>query len=339
MNKVLSAKIWWRWLKNPDDLWARLWRKKYTPTTAEKNLIRWNGDNPGSLIWTAAKKNRQMVTQHAFWEIGNGETTLFWQDSWQQWPALNAEDWARDICAQATRIGLTRVADYWQDNPMEDTWRCWQLDRERLNLREHVDLAPLQTELTKRRIPIIAGEDTLRWGYRPQGSFSVREAYQITAHSNPPSDSDVWRKIWNLKHWPKITLFLWLVSHSSILTWDNLLKRGFVGPSLCILCGAAEETMNHLLNTCPYTAQIWDQAATIMRTSDRLRDSILATITNWRDQAFPVPPPQSNLATPTWLYPLANLERKKQANFQKHLSPVATLLESMLSQHHGNPPP
>jgi ribonuclease HI len=289
MNKVLSAKIWWRWLKNPKDLWARLWRKKYAPNMAEKNLIRWDGDNPGSLIWTAAKQNRQMVTQHAFWEIGNGETTLFWQDSWQQWPALSAEDWARDICTQATWAGLTKVADYWQNNPTEDTWRCWHVERERMDLELHVDLAPLQEELAKRKIPIIEGEDILRWGYRPQGSFSTREAYQIKTQSDPLPASKVWQKIWNLKHWPKITLFLWLVSHSSILTWDNLLKRGFVGPSLCILCGEAEETMNHLLNTCPYTAQIWDQAALIMRTSDRLRDSVLETITNWRDLAFHSP--------------------------------------------------
>jgi hypothetical protein len=80
--------------KKPKDLWARLWRKKYAPNVAEKNLIRWNGDNPGSLIWTAAKQNRQLVTQHAFWEIRNGETTLFWKDSWQQWPVLDNEDWA-----------------------------------------------------------------------------------------------------------------------------------------------------------------------------------------------------------------------------------------------------
>jgi hypothetical protein len=82
MNKFLSAKIWWHWIKNPSDLWEKLWRKKYIPNTAEQNLIRWNGDNPGSLIWTAAKQNRQLVTQHAFWKIGNGKTTLFWQDSW-----------------------------------------------------------------------------------------------------------------------------------------------------------------------------------------------------------------------------------------------------------------
>jgi hypothetical protein len=289
MNKVLSAKIWWRWLKNPKELWARLWRKKYAPNMAEKSLIRWDGDNLGSLIWTAAKQNRQMVTQHAFWELGNGETTLFWQDSWHQWPALGAEDWARDICTQATRAGLTKVADYWQNNPMEDTWRCWRVERERMDLELHVDLAPLQEELAKRKIPKIEGEDILRWGYGTQGSFSTREAYQIKTQSDPLPASKVWQKIWNLKHWPKITLFLWLVSHSSILTWDNLLKRGFVGPSICILCGEAEETMNHLLNTCPYTAQIWDQAALIMRTSDRLRDSILETLVNWRDLAFHSP--------------------------------------------------
>jgi ribonuclease HI len=100
---------------------------------------------------------------------------------------------------------------------------------------------------------------------------------------------EIWGKIWNLKHWPKITLFLWLVLHSSILTWDNLLKRGFTGPSICTLCGKAEETMNHLLNTCHYTAQVWDQVAIIMRTSDRLRDSVIETLINWRDQPFSSP--------------------------------------------------
>jgi hypothetical protein len=111
----------------------------------------------------------------------------------------------------------------------------------------------------------------------------MQEAYQIKTHVYPLPTGKVWHKIWNLKHWPKMTLFLWLVSHSSILTWDNLSKRGFVGPSICMLCGEEYKTMNHLLNSCPYTAQLWDQVALIMRTLDRHRDSILETITNWRD--------------------------------------------------------
>jgi ribonuclease HI len=163
------------------------------------------------------------------------------------------------------------------------------LNREGINLEAHVDLAPWQEELAKRKISKIAGEDILRWGYRPQGTFSTREAYQLKSHLEPLPDTKVWHKLWSLKHWPKITLFLWLVTHSSILTWDNLSKTGFVGTSLCILCGEAEETMNHLLNSCHYIAQIWDQAALIMRTSDRHRDSILETIANWRDEAFHSP--------------------------------------------------
>jgi hypothetical protein len=47
--------------------------------------------------------------------------------------------------------------------------------------------------------------------------------------------------------------------------------------------------MNHLLNTCPYNAKVWDHCATIMRTSDRKRDNISNTIEEWRDEAFQSP--------------------------------------------------
>jgi ribonuclease HI len=62
-----------------------------------------------------------------------------------------------------------------------------------------------------------------------------------------------------------------------------------VGPSVCILCGEAAETMNHLLTSFPYTAQIWDQTALIMCTSDYVRDNIAGTIATWRDQPFHSP--------------------------------------------------
>jgi hypothetical protein len=289
MNKVLTAKIWWRWLKQPQDLWAKFWRKKYTPHVAEQNLIRWDGSNPGSLIWTAAKQNKQVVTQNAFWEIRNGETALFWQDSWQQWPILANTTWAEAISPNATLAGLTRVADYWQAHSPEDKWQKWHLDKERLNLDARVDTEPWQEEMSKRRILKLEGEDILRWGHRPKGTFSTQEAYSLLTMVNPPPANEIWCKIWNLRHWPKVTLFLWLVSHSSILTWDTLSKRGFIGPSICLLCEGAEETINHLLNSCSYTAQLWDQVAIIMRTTDRQRESIIATIAEWRDHAFQSP--------------------------------------------------
>jgi len=80
---------------------------------------------------------------------------------------LSKEEWAPNILNQTTQAGLTKVADYWRDVPQEDTWLQWHLDREGINLEAGVDLAPWQEEMTKQKIPKIAGEDILRWGYKP----------------------------------------------------------------------------------------------------------------------------------------------------------------------------
>jgi hypothetical protein len=43
-----------------------------------------------------------------------------------------------------------------------------------------------------------------------------------------------------------------------ILTWDNLIKRGMIGPSRCVLCGEREEYVNHLMVECLFTKEIWN---------------------------------------------------------------------------------
>jgi hypothetical protein len=81
----------------------------------------------------------------------------------------------------------------------------------------------------------------------------------------------------------KIKMFKWLVLHNQILTWENLKKRGFIGPSRCHICQVKEETTNHLLDECSYTAKIWDCTAGIFRQSNRIRGNISATIKNWNE--------------------------------------------------------
>lgn len=49
--------------------------------------------------------------------------------------------------------------------------------------------------------------------------------------------------VWQPRLWPKISTFLWLLSKRRILTWDNLQRRGFIGPSRCPNCNAQEETI------------------------------------------------------------------------------------------------
>jgi hypothetical protein len=44
---------------------------------------------------------------------------------------------------------------------------------EGIDLESGMDLAPWQEEMAKWKIPKIEGEDILRWGYIPQGTFST----------------------------------------------------------------------------------------------------------------------------------------------------------------------
>lgn len=66
------------------------------------------------------------------------------------------------------------------------------------------------------------------------------------------------------------------------LTWDNLRKKGFFGPSRCPMCLVEEETINHLFNSCDWANQIWNWIEGILRDSNRDRGSIQNTILNWQ---------------------------------------------------------
>ena len=37
---------------------------------------------------------------------------------------------------------------------------------------------------------------------------------------------------------------------NKILTWDNLQKRGWIGPGCCALCGNGEDSVQHLFTSC-----------------------------------------------------------------------------------------
>jgi len=50
---------------------------------------------------------------------------------------------------------------------------------------------------------------------------------------------------------------MWLLLEQSIITWENLVKRGFLGPSRCVLCGKSEELVYHIFVDCNFTKDIW----------------------------------------------------------------------------------
>jgi hypothetical protein len=55
---------------------------------------------------------------------------------------------------------------------------------------------------------------------------------------------------------PRCKITLWIALNNKLLTWDNGLKRGWIGPGRCSLCKSNSESINHLFIFCPYAAQV-----------------------------------------------------------------------------------
>ena len=107
----------------------------------------------------------------------------------------------------------------------------------------------------RRSIKTTEGLDVLRWGYLEKGMFNIKETYNIRIGSHA-EDGETWKKLWTLNLWPKVATFARMMVKGRILTGENLRKRGFQGPFRCCLCLQAEETTNHLLDSCPFSMAI-----------------------------------------------------------------------------------
>jgi len=126
----------------------------------------------------------------------------------------------------------------WQANWLEETY-------------DEID-----NELKLRKIKLSDQKDRLRWGYTTKGLFTTKEAYQILYQPLQIIKDPLWDQFWQPNIWPKVSTFLWLLSKQRILTWDNLQKCGFIGPSRCSNYDLHSENIKHFLDTCPLVAQM-----------------------------------------------------------------------------------
>eukprot|EP00253_Pinus_taeda_P019391 PITA_19391 len=152
----------------------------------------------------------------------------------------------------------------------------------------------LAEELQKRKILKEIDQDKLRWGYEEKGTFTTKEAYHIILKDQLIKDK-LWEKIWSPPIWLKISTFLWLLSHNRILTWDNLRKRKFVGPSICLNCKLEEESAVHLMQICTFGRRIWERVSFRCQKEGRVLGDINNTICNW-----PHKPYQCNILNTLW---------------------------------------
>eukprot|EP00253_Pinus_taeda_P011858 PITA_11858 len=180
LNRVIGAKIWWRWLKEIQALGAKLWKQKYARGWQEKNLIRMAGQVKGSAIWNRAWENRALVQNHRH-------------------------------SHQSINKGLRWVCDYWDQSRNNEKWRTWKLpDYSGMGML-HTQAIALKGLLDKRQILTSTLDDQLRWGKNKAGLFNLKGAKRIDSGLNLPNIDKTWKELWDNPHWMKVKLFKWIV--------------------------------------------------------------------------------------------------------------------------------
>lgn len=204
-NEIMGARIWWQWLTTPNKPWGVIWTAKYANHRPSEELIRFTPMEKGSLMWNAASEHYKLIQKHGFWEIRGGNKARFWTDAWNQLPNLDSilniqpsQDWE----AQNKEV----VNQHWTQE-IHQGYRQWKPPDTRMRTTNHQTKESLERELLHRRIRHTEGNDLLRWGYNPRGTFTTQEAYKIQSHDNIPNDP-IWEKVWTSGIWPKVSTFL-----------------------------------------------------------------------------------------------------------------------------------
>ncbi|GLJ29482.1 hypothetical protein SUGI_0581130 [Cryptomeria japonica] len=115
----------------------------------------------------------------------------------------------------------------------------------------------LEVILRSRTIPVSEEEDTLFWCVAKSRDYSAKIGCEIQIHRLRDT---VWpqKLCWNSIILPKARAFLWISLHDTVLTRSRLKTIGILGPIRCVMCKGNEETINHLLYSCPYVSRCWD---------------------------------------------------------------------------------
>jgi hypothetical protein len=181
-----------------------------------------------------------------FYRIGDGCTTLFWEDKWingdcicdiapcllQLIPtqiqhrqtvrvALENRQWVRDINGGMSQIAMIEYLELW-------------------NILQHISL---NSQL-----------DKLIWHWTPDGAYSAKSAYTML-HTGAIQFRGH-KLIW--KAWAplRVKIFLWIAMKRRHWTADRRARHGLDARDRCYLCDQAPETIDHIIAGCPFTREV-----------------------------------------------------------------------------------
>lgn len=236
-NQALLIKWYWQWARPQNNLWKPILR-----------ISIGHDGLPLSPIFTTALKTATQFCQMSFTHtIGNGEQIQLWNHKWRGIPLCQT---LPNLYSHAIDQNVT-LQEIITSTSLEGFFRLIISD---IAMAEFRSLQSLLAQLTTHpNTP-----DDIVWIWTESGIFTVKSAYRALKFiPRIAIVANRIHKVWKLNIPPRMKVFGWLMSHNKLLTVDNLNKRGWSLVNRCILCKADLESINHMINVCPFSLAVY----------------------------------------------------------------------------------
>jgi ribonuclease HI/exonuclease III len=294
-NLALGAKLLWRIISGKT-AWCKeaLW-KKYFSGPRRRCVERLPTVQKGSPIFNLCRKVNEQFNSHLTWVPGNGKQIKIWDDSILGDPPLKLNQNLQRLQTWMAEQNLRTLFDIsvW-GTARHNLWQGWTVSNLPLNLEQ--EWASLKRSLHGKAPLKKRARDKRGWGKEAKPYTTALGYSTLLNLPHVPPNPAIWKAIWKFKTIPKIDLFLWTLGHDSILTGDNLKRKGWAGPFRCPLCLQAEESSPHLFLSCPFSKEVWTLVA---GSHFPLPSDLHSLLMDWITLS-PFPSPKQSLVTILW---------------------------------------
>lgn len=176
-------------------------------------------------------------------KVGNGESIRFWEDRWLGDKSLK-ENFPRlyNLCFDKSK-SIKQISD----KGLEAVQFRRTLYTDSLELWNHIKECCAQVVLSTQR-------DTIKWTLSKNGIYTVKSYYRHMIETGLKCPHAF---MWKTRMPPRVKVFMWLALRNSILTRDNLHRRGWNGDRQCPFCMQAG-SVDHLFLRCSIARLLWN---------------------------------------------------------------------------------
>ncbi|CAA7041153.1 unnamed protein product [Microthlaspi erraticum] len=255
-NLALLGKQLWRMITKEDSLMTRVFKGRYflksDPLKAKL------GSRP-SYAWRSIHAAQELMQYGIRRTVGDGSQIQVWKDQWMNRKPARAP-------AAMNRIENPTLYNFPLEMRLKDLLLEGGTDwnTELIEAMFPHEEAQLMKEIRP------GGEGTkdgYTWDFTRTGQYSVKSGYwcaekiqkekQGTKEVDQPSLDALFQLGWKTETSPKVQHFLWRCLKNIIPVAGNLKDRHISREGKCERCHIGNETVNHLLFTCPYARLLW----------------------------------------------------------------------------------